>query len=179
MVATEPYLFTYDAIMFIDVSFPEPKTLEWILPDDDRIVVNQMDRYRAELVFTGAGEYEIGMRVTLDGCVSEVFRKLLVQEGNGGNSNQAREEDKEGLKVRVSPNPTSGMLNVLINSKLDGDILLQLVSPGEGRKVYTARLSGHKDYLHEIDTEGYTSGTYILLVRQEDKTITKNLVIVK
>jgi hypothetical protein len=79
----------------------------------------------------------------------------------------------DGVSINIFPNPVSDFLNISTNSSLINSIELKDV---QGKIVFI-----HKDQIgfsnYQIDVTGMAEGVYLLLLKIEDKVLTKKLFI--
>ncbi|UXP33661.1 T9SS type A sorting domain-containing protein [Reichenbachiella agarivorans] len=167
----------FDPIIFVDLSLPTPEAVNWLIPEDESIVINDMGPGSMELVFTEPGEFEIGIEVGLGECFAEIFKVVSVEATNAGEvSESARIIDP--LEVQISPNPTSDEIKIVFNAPNENPIEVQLIS-GDQKPLRTEMLEGKKDYFVKWNLNNVPTGVYFLLFTQGGQVHSKRILVLK
>ena len=168
-----------EPLVFVDLSLPLPESMAWVIPDDPSILINEMDVGSMELVFTETGEYEIGLRALFQNCFSEIFKTILIEEGEAINSNNGRLADAEPkTEVSIYPNPASQQVNLIVGTPSRNKLTIQLMDVSK-EVVIKETLRGRLDYLVQWDVSEMMSGIYILMIGSGDDFQKKRVLIVK
>ena len=166
----------FEPMIFVDISIPVPDITEWIIPDDDNIIVNETNPGSVELVFTATGDYQIGMKVRSNDCESEIFKTVSISE-NAERADQDNENKKPAIKVNAFPNPATDFIRFNINVEDDSPVNMILMSNLTARRIKHQKVEGKKDYLVEWDVSDVKPGVYQLYINHNNTIATKRILI--
>ncbi|MBW7936590.1 MAG: T9SS type A sorting domain-containing protein, partial [Flavobacteriales bacterium] len=80
-----------------------------------------------------------------------------------------------GLKdVQVYPNPTDGWLQMILPETKTYDILVYDMM---GRLLQSEKIANEGDFSHALDLSAYPNGLYFVEIRQENKSLTKKIIL--
>ena len=166
----------FEKMIFVDISLPIPQNSEWIIPEDQGIVIDQVNPGSIELVFTQTGDFIIGMKVTSDDCESEVFKTVTISEN--AEKIAGRQQGKAPqIKVAAFPNPASDNISFNINVEDERPVTMVLMSNLNGRRIRTQTIKGSKDYLVKWDVSDIKPGIYQLYLNQNNNITSKRILI--
>ncbi|MEO0526812.1 MAG: T9SS type A sorting domain-containing protein, partial [Bacteroidota bacterium] len=161
--AVSSQVFVGEALIAVDISFPLPDTLEWIIPDE-ATVLNQ-DSDELELVFSEPGEYEVGIRTTKGDCIAMQQKKVLVLAEDGtvadGNTENGSKLIEEFI---VYPNPTTGRFTADVNLTERGNISIKVFNLTSNALRASEKARGETTYSIPFDLSGLPSGVYAVLL---------------
>lgn len=84
-------------------------------------------------------------------------------------------ESVVGLKdVQVYPNPTDGWLQMILPETKAYDILVYDMM---GRLLQSEKIVNEGDFSHALDLSAYPNGLYFVEIRQENKSLTKKIIL--
>ncbi|HEX6427764.1 MAG TPA: hypothetical protein VF008_08770 [Niastella sp.] len=153
--------FTNEMVMLVNISKPAPEKVEWLLPGSNVSVVSKSDQ-EAQVRFTDAGYYIIGMRTMVGACEKTVKQPITIV--------QAQEFDQPGTsnapfirEFTVAPNPSNGQFTVKIGLEEAASIKLRLIELNTGRVVHQQQQGGSKQYLLPYNVR-LTTGIYSLVL---------------
>jgi hypothetical protein len=172
----------FEPIVFVDISIPKPQLIEWKIPDSPDVSVSSDVNGVLELIFTAAGNYEIGMKASMDNCISELYKTIEVAEASAGRTNTtttAAMADPEELEIVVYPNPASDHLEIRIHSSSEDPIDLRMIKSIENRPIMGEKVEGYLDYLVNWDVPDATAGIYFLVYEQHGTIRSKRIVIIR
>ncbi|WP_254519240.1 T9SS type A sorting domain-containing protein [Aquimarina sp. Aq78] len=157
-------VFTNEKFVVIDVTYPIPDQIQWVMPEEATIVTQDQDLI--ELYFDKPGEYEITMISKLGNCQDTFTQKVLVlqkeitDEQNQDNQNQQLGNIRE---FNVYPNPSDGKFSVKVTLKEQKDISIKVFGLSNNTLLTQTKKSGEKQY--EIPfTLQVPSGVYALVL---------------
>ena len=115
----------------------------------------------------------------LPGLFSEIFKTILIEEGEAINSNNGRLADAEPkTEVSIYPNPASQQVNLIVGTPSRNKLTIQLMDVSK-EVVIKETLRGRLDYLVQWDVSEMMSGIYILMIGSGDDFQKKRVLIVK
>jgi hypothetical protein len=116
-----------EIVRLVNISYPSPESIEWIIPEDPRIeVVEKTDEY-IDLIFDENDDYSIGISSTVDACQKTVYKDVKIL--NRGEIPEYEPEEDAFLKSFIAyPNPNTGEFTTKIELGEIADIHLRLIS---------------------------------------------------
>lgn len=173
VVATD--MFVNDTIVLVNISSPDPDSIEWLFSDKDPVEIVSATPEMAEIIFRKTGEYTVGMRAFVKDCYQDVIKTLTVTENNGYDTDNFGQTDI--LSFVAYPNPNDGSFRVKTELGKQSTIRLRLFSLVHGSTVGDRTLSGSNLY-DEQYRMSLSPGVYILLLettsgRKSQKIIIK------
>ena len=166
----------FEPMIFVDISIPIPDVSEWIIPDDDNIIINETNPESVELVFTATGDYQIGMRVRSNDCESEIFKTITISESAERINDDDRDQNP-AIKVKAFPNPATDFIRFNINVEDESPVNMILMSNLTARKIKHQKVEGKKDYLVEWNVADVKPGVYQLYINHNNTIATKRILI--
>jgi len=168
--------FVGETVIAVDLSFPLPEGIEWIVPIGASIV--SQDKDAVEFSFAEAGEYDITVITSNGDCIAQKTKKLLVVAKDG----LIQEEDsKNGQKVVeefiVYPNPTDGKFTTDINLTERGDVSVKVFSFANNALMVSQKERGESNYSIPFDISGMPSGVYAVLLETPFGTSLRKIVV--
>lgn len=159
--AVSSQVFTGETLVAVDISFPLPETIEWVIPDGARIIKEDSDE--VELIFDVAGEYEIGIITTRGDCVAQKTKKVLVVQKDASIT-----EDNEASKLVedfiIYPNPTTGRFTADVSLSERGNISIKVFNFANNALTASERGRNATNYSIPFDISGMPSGVYAVLL---------------
>jgi hypothetical protein len=150
-----------DTVVIVNISYPEPDTMEWLFSADDPIEVVETTPYYALVIFKQIGDYEVGMRTHVADCYQDIVKTIHVSESGEGPVEDIGPSDIK--KFIVYPNPNSGEFKVDVELEKSGTIRLRLISLSRGIILNNKTWSGQEKYALQYN-EVLPAGGYILLL---------------
>lgn len=174
--AVSSQVFIGETIVAVDISFPLPDGIEWILPIGAEI--STQDKDAVEFSFAEAGEYDITIITTRGDCIAQKTKKILVVAKDGLIQ---EEDDKSGQKLVeefiVYPNPTSGRFTADINLTERGDVSVKVFSFSNNSLMASQKERGETSYSIPFDISGMPSGVYAVLLETPYGTSLRKIVV--
>ncbi|ELR71733.1 hypothetical protein C900_02318 [Fulvivirga imtechensis AK7] len=173
LTATE--LEAGDTVILVDVTDPRPDSVEWHFGGD--ITVIDGSAAHPQIIYSQAGEYEIGFTAYLGGCVDYQTKAIKVYNKNEKPDNGRILFGEIGIKTaKVYPNPNQGRFEAAIELHQRTDLALEIYDMF-GLKVQEQQFSGRDFYMASFDLSDRQSGVYLLrAVTGEAETVIKVLV---
>ena len=138
-------VFKGEIVGLINISDPKPDSVSWIIPNNSNIVIADINKNTANLVFNETGTYSLGIRTWLGECDSIFTKKIQVLEPQ--NFNNSRDLRTPYIRLfTVAPSPNTGQFTVKIGLDEVGDIRLRLINFSSNQVFNDRRESGFKDY---------------------------------
>ncbi|MBT2160032.1 T9SS type A sorting domain-containing protein [Zobellia barbeyronii] len=161
--AVSSQVFTGESIIAVDISYPLPDGIEWILPVQAKIETQNRDE--AQFSFAEAGEYEVSIITTRGDCVAQKTKKIVVVVRDG----LITEEDtKNGKKLiedfLVYPNPSDGRFTADVTLTEIGDINIRVFSLANNALMASKRDRDALSYSIPFDLSSLPAGVYAVLL---------------
>ncbi|MBG6133783.1 PKD domain-containing protein, partial [Aquimarina sp. EL_35] len=157
-------VFTNEKFVIIDVTYPIPDQIQWVMPEQASIVSQNQDFI--EIYFEKPGEYDISMISKLGNCQEVFTQKVLVlQKEIADDQNQDNQNQQSGniKEFSVYPNPSDGKFFVKVALKEQKDISIKVFSLANNTILDQKKQSGKKQY--EIPfTLQMPSGVYAVVL---------------
>ncbi|WP_160170144.1 T9SS type A sorting domain-containing protein [Aquimarina megaterium] len=157
-------VFTNEKFVVIDVTYPIPDQIQWVMPEEATIITQDQDLI--ELYFNIPGEYDISMISKLGDCQDTFTQKVLVlQKEITDDQNQDSQNQQSGniKEFSVYPNPSDGKFFVKVALKEQKDISIKVFSLANNTILDQKKQSGKKQY--EIPfTLQMPSGVYAVVL---------------
>jgi hypothetical protein len=163
-----------EIVRLVNISYPSPENVEWIIPEDPRIVVVEKTDEYTDLVFDENDAYSIGISSSVGTCQKTVYKDVKVL--NRGDIPEYEPEEQAFLKSFVAyPNPNTGEFTVKIELGEIADIRLRLISiVGNAVDERVAKNNSSYEIRYNIDN---LQGIYILQLISSKANTSLNLII--
>ncbi len=162
-LATSSQIFVNETSVAVDISFPLPDTVEWILPNEATITNQNNDE--VEFLFSEPGEYEIGIITTIEDCIATQVKNVVVLDTDV--SIDKNRESNNGKVIEdfiVYPNPTSGAFTVDINLSAVGNVSIKVFSFANNALIATEKDRGKSTYNVPFDLSHLPTGIYAVVL---------------
>ena len=158
--------FVDESVLAVDLSYPIPDEVEWIVPKE-AIVLNK-DADQLEMVFQQPGEYEVGIKVYRDDCLSTETKTIVILESDGTIPKDQQESKDDHLEhFIVYPNPTSGKFIVDIVLREASTVGLQVFGLANNILIHHEQVFGADAYQIPMDISGLPSGLYVIVMETQ------------
>lgn len=154
--------FNNETVSFVNISYPAPEWVEWILPEQKGITLVNRSNQIAQIQFADTGFYNITMRAHTGDC-EKVFTKgiSILKAQNfpvpGGSGTPFI------IEFEVMPNPNEGQFTVQVKLDKQSEIRLRMINIISNQLV-----SDRKESTATQFNIGYQlnipAGTYLLLL---------------
>ena len=156
-------VFQGQQVDIVNISQPDPDSVNWILPDVTSVTLISEDPISASLLFADTGTYTIGMKAYAGPCWKAVTQKVIVL--------QAQPFDDPGTvgdplvqTFTVTPNPNNGEFTVHIVLSDMVKIRLRLISMLTDVTVDDRQESGNNRYDLPYHMSNMAKGGYFLVL---------------
>jgi len=161
--AVSSQVFIGETLIAVDISYPLPESMHWILPKEATVL--HTDEDQAQIVFNEVGEYEIGIETSRGNCVARQIKKVLVLEKSasdldGTNKNNHKQIDD----FILYPNPTTGKFTANVSLTEREAISLKVFSFANNAIMASEKARGQQEYSIPFDLSGLPSGVYAVLL---------------
>jgi hypothetical protein len=116
----------------VNISYPDPDKIEWIIPQNNTDVVSSTGEY-ADLIFEKNGCYRIGLQAWKGDCSATVYKEIEINGVNDPNIIVTENVPEKGettlLKSFIAyPNPNNGQFTVHVELGIKTDIRLRILT---------------------------------------------------
>lgn len=161
--AVSSQIFVGESLVAVDISYPLPEMIEWIVPEGATLRSENQDEL--ELLFAEPGEYEIGILTKRGLCEATQIKKVLVLEKDlliaGKNDGHPQKKVNDFI---IYPNPTNGKFSADVSLNEVGEIGLKIFSFANNTLIDHKKGKGKKLYSVPFDLAGTPSGVYAVLL---------------
>lgn len=167
--------FRGEKVAFVNISYPSPDRISWIIPSDPKIEIVQNNQNLAELIFRDTGTYTISMKAFIGDCEQMITKKVIVVQGQNFDDIGATQNPfiKE---FSIMPNPNTGQFNVKITLQEQAKIRLRMMNITNSAVINNKELSGSSQYIIPY-TITAASGVYILLLETPKGNLIQKIII--
>jgi hypothetical protein len=153
--------FVYDTIVLIDISWPIPEGISWILPEEMKCISDFGDIIFGQ--FDKAGKYKVTMRTTLGECLDALMKTITILDDTTAIENAGRLGQESFVKeFTIYPNPNDGRFDVGVELLHESPISVMILNILTSQMVARWEESGKKSYLKKVDLRPLSSGTYTI-----------------
>ncbi|WP_080318513.1 T9SS type A sorting domain-containing protein [Croceivirga radicis] len=162
-LALSTQAFTDESIMAVDISYPLPDRVEWILPEGAELL--EQDQDQVAFLFQEPGEYEIGLVTYRGPCTASQYKTILVLEKDQTVSGAGT----DGYQKRVDeflayPNPTSGNFTVEVGLTEVANVSVKVFNLSNNRIIAAQKEGGEDHYRMAMDISQEPAGIYAVLI---------------
>lgn len=155
-----------EPVLAVDLSYPVPDELEWVVPDEAIVLSKNSDEL--EIVFNQPGEYEVGVLAYRGDCLSTETKKILVLEGEGILNEEVEEESGKRIEYFIIyPNPTTGRFTSAIQLGEPSNISLKIFGLANNNLIAQEQAFGNDTYEIPMDISGLPSGLYVVVLETQ------------
>ncbi|ADV48443.1 hypothetical protein Celal_1125 [Cellulophaga algicola DSM 14237] len=175
-LAVSSQVFVGESLILVDISYPLPESMEWIIPDNATIITSTTDE--AEITFDTPGEYEIGI-ITQRGPCTEIQTKKVLVLNTDPTVNAVDTENGQKLieDFILYPNPTSGVFNAQITMSEVGAISIKVFSFANNNQIAIVKEKGKATYDIPFDISIMPAGVYAVLLETPYGTSLRKIII--
>ncbi|MEW7280913.1 T9SS type A sorting domain-containing protein [Aquimarina sp. 2201CG1-2-11] len=139
-------VFTNEKMVMIDVTYPVPTEVEWIIPDAAEVISQNQDL--AELSFDTPGEYEITLISKLGDCQDTYTQKVLVLQGEAIEETIDTQIQQLGniQEFKAYPNPSDGQFAIKVMLKEEKEISIKVFNLTDNTLLKHISTTGKKEY---------------------------------
>jgi len=161
--AASSQVFVGESLILVDISYPLPETMEWIIPQGATVITSSNDE--AELTFDTPGAYEIGIITQRGPCTDMQIKEIMVL----ANDPTVTQDDTENGKKLVEdfllyPNPTSGIFNAKVTLSEKGNIAIKIFSLNNNQRIASIKETGSATYDIPFNIADMPAGVYAVLL---------------
>jgi len=156
-------VFQGQQVSVVNLSQPDPDSINWMIPDTSAIQVLSMDQSSASLQFADTGSYMIGLKAYAGPCWKLATQKVIVLQAQAFDD-PGTVSDPLVQTFTVTPNPSSGEFTVHIVLSDPAKIRLRLISVLTDATVDDRQTSGSNRYDLPYHMSNVAKGEYFLLL---------------
>jgi len=161
--AVSSQVFIGENLIAVDISYPLPDALEWIIPENAILIKKDSDEL--ELIFEEEGKYEIGIRTTRGDCIAIETKQVLVVKSSEIVFGESKEDGRKLIEdFIIHPNPTDGKFTANVNLSERGNISIKIFSFASNVLIASEKARGDSEYSIPFDLSGVTTGVYAVLL---------------
>lgn len=122
--------------------------------------------------YTAPGIYTITQTAINYNCTTSLSQTIIVIESGVGIENL----EFMNYDLRIYPNPTSGILNVVFETEKPLALEMELCN-ALGQRVYLNRIANTKYFSEKLNLEGFSKGIYFLKVCAGNEVVMKKVIV--
>ncbi|SHM83409.1 T9SS type A sorting domain-containing protein [Chitinophaga sp. CF418] len=169
--------FSGETVSFVNISYPKPEWVEWVLPQDKGVTVVSKADMLTELQFADTGFYTITLRAHIGDCEQVFTKSISILKGQdfpapGG------AQTPFILAFNVMPNPTDGQFTVQVKLDKQSEIRLRMINIISNQLVSDRKESAATQFNVNYQLN-VTAGTYLLLLETPMGNAVRKIVINK
>jgi Secretion system C-terminal sorting domain/SprB repeat len=170
--AVSSQVFVNEKFIIVDISNPQPDSLEWVLPLDAN--VKEKNKDFVEMSFSKAGEYELTLNTKRGNCTAFQSKKILVVEGNYVDPEL---DAKTVFDLKIYPNPSDGVFT--IDAKLESvmPVKIKLYNLTNNAIIDAKTDEGKSEYSFSFNLNGLASGVYYVLFESKQGNKLRKIII--
>ncbi|RIV42060.1 T9SS type A sorting domain-containing protein [Flagellimonas pelagia] len=158
--------FVDESVLAVDLSYPVPDQVEWVIPEE--AIVLSKDADQLEIAFQQPGEYEVGIKVYRDDCLSTETKTIVILESDGTIPKDQQESKDDHIEHFVLyPNPTNGKFMVDIVLREPSSVGLQVFGLANNTLIRHEQVFGSDSYQIPMDISGLPSGLYVVVMETQ------------
>jgi hypothetical protein len=175
-IAVSSQVYVNENIYLIDISYPLPESMEWIIPDNATIVSSDNDE--ALISFDTPGSYEVGIITQLGPCTEIQTKSIMVLD----NDPTVTQQDTEGgqkliEEFLVYPNPTSGVFTAEITLSDVSSVSVKVFSLTNNLLIASENQRGLNNYKIPFDISNMPPGVYAVLLESQYGTTLRKIIL--
>ncbi|UZO82094.1 T9SS type A sorting domain-containing protein [Aquimarina sp. ERC-38] len=163
--AMSSQIFLNDDLIMVDISFPVPDTVEWILPEEAKIKTNTADE--VILTFSEPGVYQVGLKTTVGNCETTTIKEIAVLEQNTEDINPSVTPDAPKNNIEnfsMYPNPSDGKFTVAVELGTTGAVSVKVFSFVSNQMMAYEKADRNNSYQIPFDISNLPSGVYAVVL---------------
>jgi hypothetical protein len=166
------YSFIEDTIVLVNISNPQPDSLEWVFPTGTAILLNDIET--PWIILPDTGMYQITLKGYFGNCFSEKIKTIYVRETDTSVANFYNENGIDTLVI--SPNPNNGIfdLEIIFHRKQDFSVLIYDLN---GNLQWSDVKNEEDYYLNNVQLGSLQNGTYLIRVIAEFDAVSTYFII--
>ena len=162
VLAVSSQAFVGETVIAVDISYPFPDQVEWIIPEEAQILAQNKDE--AELIFDTPGNYQVGMTITTGECIDTIFEPIVILEKDASVDTSGRNQQNVIQDFILFPNPTDGRFTAQINLSDRGNVSVKVFSFSNNMLIASEKQRGESQYSIPFDISNMPSGVYAVLL---------------
>ncbi len=150
-----------DTIVIIDISWPIPDNIEWVIPSEFTILVD--NPYDKQLIPNAEGVFPMVLVSTTGECTAYMEKSITVSGFNQPVLPKGEVNSSIILSVVLAPNPAKRHTMVEVELLEKADVTIELIN-SFGQKAKWFSLGGANSYTHQLPLSDMAPGIYLVRV---------------
>ncbi|MBN1112621.1 MAG: T9SS type A sorting domain-containing protein [Bacteroidales bacterium] len=168
--------FVGDTIVFIEVSWPQPDSIRWSIPEQLPVIAKYGD-YEVHVKATQEGMFYPGVTTYRQGCFKNSYKSIQVEAESLKPAETFKRNSKKVISSAVVyPNPNNGVFtaDIVLSERVDIEVSLLSAS---GSKHFSVKHSGQMHYVISSNNVALKPGVYILRIVAGSQIVNKRVVV--
>jgi hypothetical protein len=171
LMAAEAY--RGDTVVVVDVSWPLPEGISWVLPTEAIMLVEYEDY--AELIFKESGDFNVTISTDLGECIDEYTKTITILGERPVEAGRAPSSVVSDF--RVFPNPSNGAFTIraAFNEETSGTV--RMLSFSGGVALINQEIHSATDFEFAASLQQIPAGLYFIVLEVGNEVRTQRVII--
>ena len=158
-----------DTLILIDITFPAPDSVNWIVPDGVTILEETNDY--AILMFGKTGKIDISMEAFLASCYDIDKKQIEVTDNRTDGASGGRILGNEALVIELKafPNPARNFINASCILADSMPLDYYIIDLSSNKTILSGSLPADDNHEFTLNLSEFTPGLYALVVVVENE----------
>jgi hypothetical protein len=171
LMAAEAY--RGDTIVVVDVSWPLPEGISWVLPTEAIMLVEHEDY--AELVFKESGDFNVTINTGLGECLDEYTKTITILGERPVEAGRAPVSIVSAFTV--SPNPSNGAFTIRATFHEETSGTVRMLSFSGGVALVNREIHNATDFEFAASLQQIPAGLYFIVLEVGNEVRTQRVII--
>ncbi|MBT1709404.1 T9SS type A sorting domain-containing protein [Fulvivirgaceae bacterium PWU5] len=171
LMAAEAY--RGDTVVVVDVSWPLPEGISWVLPTEAIMLVEHEDY--AELVFKESGDFNVTINTGLGECLDEYTKTITILGERPVEAGRAPASIVSAFTV--SPNPSNGAFTIRATFQEETSGTVRMLSFSGGVALVNREIHHATDFEFAASLQQIPAGLYFIVLEVGNEVRTQRVII--
>ncbi|MEN8249934.1 MAG: T9SS type A sorting domain-containing protein, partial [Bacteroidota bacterium] len=159
--------FVGDTLIVIDITYPVPDSVEWVIPDEAEIIEETDDFLM--MVFNNPGIYQVGYFGYLGYCVDNYESEVeILSKDDGSTGGRIFGAGARITSLEAYPNPNNGHFTLKGQFSDKMNVSLRAINLTLNATVLEKMVQVEGEQSWEFDLSGYPKGLYAIIIESKN-----------